>query len=161
MSNGTSYHSLETSKPFKKFHQKFKSSGRVFQYLQVCSKFALLLNAVKHTSKLLCLSRVTLPWFRIHTKKGKSFAPSRLLYLCCDFTNTSQIISWHRLWGRKYLKNLLSTIRFLVPARRPNIIWNHQGFARFSTNFRFEDFSWMLLRATENTVAGHMWRAGL
>jgi len=27
---------------------------------------------------------------------------------------------------------------------------------RFSTNFRFEHFSWMLSRATENAVAGRM-----
>jgi len=32
---------------------------------------------------------------------------------------------------------------------------------RFSTNFRFEDFSWMLLRVIEKAVAGHMPPAGL
>ena len=30
-----------------------------------------------------------------------------------------------------------------------------------STYFKFEDFSWMLPRATENAVAGHMRPAGL
>jgi len=41
------------------------------------------------------------------------------------------------------------------------IQWNKRNLTRFSTNFRFEDFSWMHLRATENAVAGHMRSAGL
>jgi len=32
---------------------------------------------------------------------------------------------------------------------------------RFSTNFRFENFSWMLPQATEDTVAAHMQLTGL
>jgi len=32
---------------------------------------------------------------------------------------------------------------------------------RFSTNFRFEDFSWMGPRATENALADHMRPTGL
>jgi len=34
-------------------------------------------------------------------------------------------------------------------------------FKRFSTNLRFEDFSWMFPWATENAAAGHMRPAGL
>jgi len=30
----------------------------------------------------------------------------------------------------------------------------------FSKMFWFEDFSWMLPRATKNALAGHMWPAG-
>ena len=33
--------------------------------------------------------------------------------------------------------------------------------SHFSTNFRCEDFSWMLPRAPENAVAGHMRPTGL
>jgi len=36
-----------------------------------------------------------------------------------------------------------------------------RNLTRFPRNFRFEDFSWMLPRATGNAVAGHMWPAGL
>jgi len=36
------------------------------------------------------------------------------------------------------------------------IQWDKCNLSRFSTNFRFEDFSWMRPRATENAVAGHM-----
>jgi len=31
--------------------------------------------------------------------------------------------------------------------------WDKCNLTRFSTNFRFDYFSWMLLRATENAVA--------
>jgi len=41
------------------------------------------------------------------------------------------------------------------------IQWDKCNLTRFSTNFRFEDFSWMIPRATENAVAGHMQPVGL
>jgi len=39
--------------------------------------------------------------------------------------------------------------------------WGKCNLTRFSTNFRFEDFSWMLTWATENVVAGNMRSTGL
>jgi len=42
----------------------------------------------------------------------------------------------------------------LYPAQA--IQWEKCNLTHFSTSFRFEDFSWMLPRATENAVAGHM-----
>jgi len=47
----------------------------------------------------------------------------------------------------------------LYPAQA--IQWDKCNLTRFSTNFRFEDFSWMLPRAIENAVAGHMRPTGL
>jgi len=42
----------------------------------------------------------------------------------------------------------------LYPAQA--IQWDKCNLTSFSTNFKFEVFSWMRLRATENAVAGHM-----
>ena len=39
--------------------------------------------------------------------------------------------------------------------------WDKCNLTRFSRNFRFDDFSWILSRASENAVAGHMRPAGL
>jgi len=47
----------------------------------------------------------------------------------------------------------------LCPAQA--IQWDKRNLTRFSTNFIFEDFSWMLPRATENAVEDHMLLAGL
>jgi len=47
----------------------------------------------------------------------------------------------------------------LYPAQA--IQWDKCNLTRFSTNFRFEDFSWMLPRATENAAPGHMRLTGL
>jgi len=47
----------------------------------------------------------------------------------------------------------------LYPAEA--IQWNKCNLTRFSTNFKFEVFFWMLLRATENGWAGHMQPSGL
>jgi len=47
----------------------------------------------------------------------------------------------------------------LYPAQA--IQWDKCNRTRFSRNFRFEDFSWMLPGGTENAVAGHMWPADL
>jgi len=41
------------------------------------------------------------------------------------------------------------------------IQWDKCSLTRFSTNFRFEGFSWMLPRATENAEEGHMRPAAL
>jgi len=41
----------------------------------------------------------------------------------------------------------------LYPAQA--VQWDRCNLTRFSTNFRFEDSSWMLPRATENAVAGY------
>jgi len=41
------------------------------------------------------------------------------------------------------------------------IQWDKCNLTRFSTNFRFEAFSWMFPRAPENVVADHMRPAGL
>jgi len=41
------------------------------------------------------------------------------------------------------------------------IQWDKCNLTRISTNFRFDDFSWMLPRATENALAGHMHPAAL
>jgi len=41
------------------------------------------------------------------------------------------------------------------------IQWDKCNLTRFPTNFRFEDFIWMLPRAIENTVVGHMRPVGL
>ena len=41
------------------------------------------------------------------------------------------------------------------------IQWGKCNLIGLSTYFTFEDFSWMLPRATENTVVGHMRPAGL
>jgi len=54
-------------------------------------------------------------------------------------------------------KRYCSSAKALHPAQA--IQWDKCNLTRFSTNFRFEDFSWML--ATENAVAGHMRTAGL
>jgi len=37
----------------------------------------------------------------------------------------------------------------------------HSNLTRFSTNFILEYFSWMVPRASENTVAGHMQLANM
>jgi len=47
----------------------------------------------------------------------------------------------------------------LYPAQA--IQWNKYNLTCFSTNFRFEKFSWLRQLATENAVAGHMRPAGL
>jgi len=52
-----------------------------------------------------------------------------------------------------------SCTKALYPAKA--IQWDKCQLARYSTNFRLEDFSWMLPRATENPVVGHMRPAGL
>jgi len=39
--------------------------------------------------------------------------------------------------------------------------WDKCNLTRFSTNFRFENFSWMRPRTIENPVVGHMRFAGL
>jgi len=39
--------------------------------------------------------------------------------------------------------------------------WDKCNLTCFSTNFRFEDFSWMLMWATENAVADNMRSTGL
>jgi len=36
------------------------------------------------------------------------------------------------------------------------IQWNKCNLTRFSKNFKFEVFFWIIPRATENAVAGHM-----
>jgi len=41
------------------------------------------------------------------------------------------------------------------------IQWNKCNLTRFSTNFKFEVFFWMIPQAAENAVAGHMQTAGL
>jgi len=41
------------------------------------------------------------------------------------------------------------------------IQWDKCNLGRFPTNFKFEGFSGMLPRATENAVASHMRPAGL
>jgi len=45
--------------------------------------------------------------------------------------------------------------------RAQAIQWDECNLTRFSRNFTFEDFTWMLLRATEHTVVGHMRPSGL
>jgi len=45
--------------------------------------------------------------------------------------------------------------------RAQAIHWDKYNLTRFSTYFRFEDFSWMLLWVTDNAVAGHMRPVGL
>jgi len=42
----------------------------------------------------------------------------------------------------------------LYPAQA--ILWDKCNFTCFSANFRFEEFSWILLQAIENAVEGHM-----
>jgi len=37
---------------------------------------------------------------------------------------------------------------------------NECNLTRFSTNFKFKDYFWIVPRAAENAVAGHMQRAG-
>jgi len=40
------------------------------------------------------------------------------------------------------------------------IQWDKYNLTHFSTNCRFEDLSWIVPRATENAVVGHMWPTG-
>ena len=52
-----------------------------------------------------------------------------------------------------------SCAKALHPAQA--IQWDKCNLTRLSPNFTFEDFSWLLLRAIQNAVAGHMRPAGL
>jgi len=54
---------------------------------------------------------------------------------------------------------LCSCTNALYPARA--IQWEKCNLTHFSTNFTFADISWMLLRATEYAVAGHIRPASL
>ena len=47
----------------------------------------------------------------------------------------------------------------LYPAQ--GIQWNRRNLTRFSTNFKFEVFFWMISQAAENAVAGHTQPVGL
>jgi len=47
----------------------------------------------------------------------------------------------------------------LYPAQA--VQWNKCNLTRFSTNFKFDVFFWMLPRATENGRAGHMQPTGM
>ena len=87
-------------------------------------------------------------WLQSSSYLGR---PHFFIYFKIDETNTTMV------YIKFYIHFSFANTHYPVQANQ----WDKCNLTRFSTNFRFKVFSWMLPRVTENAVTGYMRPVGL